>query len=1202
MFDFFQELQKDRQASASKEAPQQRILTEVVSAMGLSRDARDGVDPFVIIKKGSKEGNKEVHRTKPVSNDGNPIWTIKTKSLCVLTIPEKNNEVGVSNTENTTPANDFFLFEVCDGFRSLATLTLSSDEIAKNLTAERLEYRMQPQKGSKLMRPLLVLRFRNATPEECLFLGVHPKCTEDKNNGNNKKEKIQDQTVNGRANDMDFKEVRIKNIFQQDKKRKDGVEYLRVMPGPDPSRPAKETEWMTQEQIYKEALKPSKKWVNAGHGHIGKIYLEILACDNLPRMDINPNDDTDPFVGIVFEDNLLRTDMIWDEPNPRWMPWTMRAFCLNVRHPTSLLMIGVFDYDETIIDDHDPIGRVVINTAKFYSDTEYLLRYNLHHDPRQQDESSRGSILIRLRLEWLSEVDAMKASYAAPPKFIINCPSVKSHQVLRYLTRGAVDMEKPTVDSVKLYAAEVTSYWTHYCYFLDVLFEILLWRGRWYISSKTSVWFPIQSMVFAAFILVSIERPELCASMFFYMLAWCLLSTNFYASRHPNPWKRVKRSEETNLVVLTGRSFHPAITIEPDKGVEEAKIVDLVDQLRGERMSKLITEFLYFMLKVYRIYSKTTVTANFFSTPNNQWSFLSGRLYYLHMLLKYICQYARLYLALINWQGYYTNKVTTMFLAMGTLYLVPHVHHLTWWIVRIVAWTLLGPWMKLLDVYLVHRWFKTSDELMKIVQSCGTPDPDLPDFEQLLESEVFLNMSKSGRVIGENAIKLKDMREHIFGQYSEVVPVVDSSRYPSVPLPSSSARPWLVDYEPLVTKQESHVPGQELSGSMVLKVAASEEEMPLLVRDTTWRSTSNMKYWFVAIVIVFFSFYIPVSVADESVDTNQVSGPQITPTTWVVTATTHMPKPLAHMFAKDLSKQANYLHWTCYRQEPTLPTDKLQCCREIYQVQESDPFHLCWKKKACTPDQVGRSEFMHFCTEQIVPIDLETSGQSVEPRFSLLVAPLLAELPSDQWRQYISFDSTKGGQWVYEIQSPFRLAMDPASFFAGPHASEAETHFAATLSSMILADIDQEEDFRDLKLEISVSLPDANPPDALYTVSLTVLLYLPEAAGLRQTKTPVSCRASAGSCQVLMKPENSKKMGQQSLVHMLVSLTNIPSTGASVEWKNSIALDEDNVILPAPFLFAGKASSAEGSIVLDWIPTAMENIALATSLEEDNEL
>ena len=95
------------------------------------------------------------------------------------------------------------------------------------------------------------------------------------------------------------------------------------------------------------------------------------------------NNLTDPFVGIVFEETMVRSDIIHDCLSPLWMPWSTRAFAFNIVHPSSLLLLGVFDYDEGPLQHHDPIGRVVINTANFESNASYLLHYSLHDDTQE---------------------------------------------------------------------------------------------------------------------------------------------------------------------------------------------------------------------------------------------------------------------------------------------------------------------------------------------------------------------------------------------------------------------------------------------------------------------------------------------------------------------------------------------------------------------------------------------------------------------------------------------------------------------------------------------------------------------------------------------------------------------------------------------------------------------------------------------------
>jgi hypothetical protein len=386
------------------------VLLEIVGAMGLSNKAKTHIDPYCLVK----VRGKEVHRTKAIQDDGNPIWTVKTNSLCLLEIPDgsmssksgttaaatisSNKDDDDDGTEESTKektaestavalsppgAEDSVTIEIYHGMRLLGTATVVFDQVLQAV-GDRVEYTIQlPPKVSSSnnsnMKAVLALRFRKATRDDLIFLGKIKAAAP----------LLSVQDCRLVASDIDCNHVLRKSIFQSSSKIKDKRQLFRVMPYPDPSRP-KETEWMTKDEIHEEALKPSVRWVQAGYGSTGTVYVEIIGCNNLPNLDLSAVDLTDPFVGIVFEDNFVRTDIIWDELNPRWMPWTTRAFAFQVRHPSSILMLGVFDHDETPLDHHDTVGRVVINTANFECDTTYLLHHQLHHDPRQEDVSTKG--------------------------------------------------------------------------------------------------------------------------------------------------------------------------------------------------------------------------------------------------------------------------------------------------------------------------------------------------------------------------------------------------------------------------------------------------------------------------------------------------------------------------------------------------------------------------------------------------------------------------------------------------------------------------------------------------------------------------------------------------------------------------------------------------------------------------------------------
>lgn len=142
---------------------------------------------------------------------------------------------------------------------------------------------------------------------------------------------------------------------------------------------------MTEDDIDTASQQPSSHWVESGSGSLGRLYVELIKADNLPNMDatsLNLRDKTDAFACMVFEDCVVNTDVITDSLSPRWMPWCRRAFVFNIAHPSSDLLLGLFDFDPEVSplqtvsrvvssSVHDPIGRVVINVARFWQDTIY---------------------------------------------------------------------------------------------------------------------------------------------------------------------------------------------------------------------------------------------------------------------------------------------------------------------------------------------------------------------------------------------------------------------------------------------------------------------------------------------------------------------------------------------------------------------------------------------------------------------------------------------------------------------------------------------------------------------------------------------------------------------------------------------------------------------------------------------------------------
>jgi hypothetical protein len=130
--------------------------------------------------------------------------------------------------------------------------------------------------------------------------------------------------------------------------------------------------------------------------------------------------------------------------------------------------------------------------------------------------------------------------------------------------------------------------------------------------------------------------------------------------------------------------------------------------------------------------------------------------------------------------------------------------------------------MKLVDIIWVHSWFETREELLERAKEASDQTPRLPNLDSFLENEMIRKMAKKGRIVAENSYKKKDMRDRLYGSYCEIVPKADTSRYPSVPLPPSSAKPI---QQNATHKQEPwyHIPGQLLDDSILPEPSRPEK-------------------------------------------------------------------------------------------------------------------------------------------------------------------------------------------------------------------------------------------------------------------------------------------------------------------------------------------------------------------------------------------
>ena len=88
-------------------------------------------------------------------------------------------------------------------------------------------------------------------------------------------------------------------------------------------------------------MKESRHWLDIGTGEIARIFVEILRCNGLPNLVTGGflGNKMEAFLELVYEDTVLKTDIIDDSLDSRWLPWSKQAFIFHMRHPSSTLFL-----------------------------------------------------------------------------------------------------------------------------------------------------------------------------------------------------------------------------------------------------------------------------------------------------------------------------------------------------------------------------------------------------------------------------------------------------------------------------------------------------------------------------------------------------------------------------------------------------------------------------------------------------------------------------------------------------------------------------------------------------------------------------------------------------------------------------------------------------------------------------------------------
>lgn len=789
------------------------FLVDICSGSDIPQAGMGGKsDPYVTV---SFEG-RLIHKTSSIPNAANPIWTLRKRSLFIWKVDAL--ELFESHPGLVFEVKDY---DIIGGDESLGAFSVNAHTLYKWPQNERKVFKLKPLPGEKDWRQgRIALQVRRATEYDVQFMEKY-----------NSKQK----TSSPPPKMTNIKKVLTKNS----RKQKDGTREYQVRPGPDPNR-LEATTWLTKDKLDEESLKESYEWLDIGSGNLGKIFVEVIKCDNLLNMDSVGafGSKTDAFASLVYEDCMASTDVISNCLSPRWMPWSQRAFIFNMMHTSSQLFVAIFDSDRRV-GNHDLCGRVSIDLCNCLPDTVYLLDYNLFPSAKSGPrEAKYGTITIRLRLELADERVLLLSNMKTPQSVYVSVHTKKDFHVLRQTVEGNLDTKEFSFSAVKSHCDELYSYLVIYYYMEDAFTRLLLWRGGKEvfipvpdIAAKPIKWisvrFPVSSLIAFLSLINLIEKPDLIPSFFFASIGWLLVETAGWRREHPRPWTWCKNFQYF-LFALVGKVPGPH-KIDPNQWADaKAKAIHSYDYWearvrRAEEKAKQRTEE---YKKEQEEYLRELEEMPDMTATEELVEYSSGfkvdpirsYLFPIQQSLGVLINWARFVKNILMWEESYISFLISMicFILSFTVFFVPWAFCIKWGL-RILVWVAFGPWMKFVDIFYFSK-FESSDYKKELKNN----EKERKNKEKLKREK----KKQEAQLKLEKVTKLWDFKQYMFGEKSLRVNILKSDRYYDMPLDSSSATPCSTIRKSLgnlAIKEAGYgvtrIVGQQLEGEIIPRVS-----------------------------------------------------------------------------------------------------------------------------------------------------------------------------------------------------------------------------------------------------------------------------------------------------------------------------------------------------------------------------------------------
>lgn len=324
-----------------------------------------------------------------------------------------------------------------------------------------------------------------------------------------------------------------------------------------------------------------------------------------------------------------------------------------------------------------------------------------------------------------------------------------------------------SLESIDKYLNELLDYQVHLEDIFGAFLTVILWRGHFPLNfCSFTVKAPFHSMIaFTWAILLSYDFDRF-GSFLCFSLAWILFATLEVQRKNPNPWKRPR----TYIDLLGTFVFNKPVArhiIAENENIEETMLYDeryeyqmkfrracMEESVKRQELEqqKLLKEE-----KELDKQSRDKVMALSLGPSRLYLAPFEDILAPVQKMLYEWCVYSRCISSVVTWSdsvvAFWIASVAL--LASFLLFFVPWTFLFRWGF-RIVSIALLGPWMKLVDIFFIQS---DDDDSMPYEERKAKMEVEMQE-----RYDFIVGDSRIRRIFKERRMKIRDMEKYLFGK------------------------------------------------------------------------------------------------------------------------------------------------------------------------------------------------------------------------------------------------------------------------------------------------------------------------------------------------------------------------------------------------------------------------------------------------------